>query len=204
MYSPKVVRQLGRPQGILGRLILNRLNAVNVGMNEVTYTSLDLDASDRVLEVGFGGGALLHKILHSSACKDVAATDLSDLAVSRAKKIFKNAIDAGSLELTLCSDHVLPYESGRFSKVCCVNVIYFWPDAKAALSEIHRTLSDQGRLVLTYCEVPPDRTAEYSTKRVGRLLRSSGFAVESSVSGSDKENGTYHCTVLKKATGSRR
>ena len=61
--SARILRQLGKPAGLLGRLILWELNRVNRGMNDVTFEALDLAAGDRVLDIGFGGGALIKRVL---------------------------------------------------------------------------------------------------------------------------------------------
>jgi len=55
MSRPKnILRQLGHPSGLLGRFILWRLNCINRGMNDLTFSTLNLSDNDHVLEIGFG------------------------------------------------------------------------------------------------------------------------------------------------------
>ena len=142
--SARVLRQLGKPSGLLGRLILWELNRVNRGMNDATFRALDLAAGDRVLDIGFGGGALIKKVLAEDGVAFVAGADISQLAIGRAERRFKRAVAAGRAKFRECGTATLPYDDGAFSKVCGVNVIYFWPDVPAMMSEVFRVLAPGG------------------------------------------------------------
>jgi len=61
MFQSFFSRQLAKPSGLFGRLFTARwLEKTNVGMNALTLDSLALGENDRLLEVGFGSGYLLH------------------------------------------------------------------------------------------------------------------------------------------------
>ena len=60
-----LAKKLGHPSGIFGRLLMKLLNKGNAGMNDFTFQQLDLLSGDAVLEIGFGGGYLLEKIIQS-------------------------------------------------------------------------------------------------------------------------------------------
>lgn len=197
-YTSRVLRQLAQPSGLLGRLILNRLNAVNQGMNAVTLQALDLDKNDAVLEIGFGGGALIGEILKAGSFRSVTGIEISDLAINRGKKIFSKQLNARILDLRSCSDHGIPFGDSTFTKASCVNVIYFWSDVAAMLTEVNRVLSDGGLFVLTYSEESPDRVATFLPKHVESELMKAGFDTSDTVTNSDKENGNYHCTSAHK------
>ena len=201
-FSKTILRHLGNPSGLTGRLFMWRLNRVNAGMNAFTYECLDLGEADRVLEIGFGGGALLGRILAARKVVFVAGTDISALAVRTARARFRKAAAAGVQELRECTDERLPFDDGAFSKVCCVNVIYFWPDVAAAMAEVHRVLSPGGRFVVCYAEGSPDGVTAFPPDVVEARLLKVGFATVATSHGSDRENGTYHCTVATKPAGS--
>ncbi len=56
--------QLRRPSGPFGRFVLApKLNQTNAPLNRTVLAALDLGATDRVLEVGFGGGDLISRML---------------------------------------------------------------------------------------------------------------------------------------------
>lgn len=64
MIAKLMARQLGHPSGLVGRLILGPLwNRRNAALNDVAFDHLALRPHDRVLEVGFGGGYLIGRIV---------------------------------------------------------------------------------------------------------------------------------------------
>ena len=62
-FSQFIAKQLGSPKGILGILIVGLVvKKRNRVLNDVALHNLQLNSSDRVLEVGFGGGYLMSRI----------------------------------------------------------------------------------------------------------------------------------------------
>lgn len=197
-YSSRILRQLGHPSGFLGRLILRRLNRVNRGMNEAAHAALDPGEGDRVLEIGFGGGSLIESILEHDRVALVAGADVSTLAIQSARKRFSRAVAAGRAEFHKSGEETLPFDNATFSAVCCVNVIYFWPDVPAMLAEALRVLSPGGAFVLVYAEGSPDSVTTFPAPDVEAQLLEAGFASATTSHNSDRENGRYHCTVALK------
>lgn len=189
--------QLGNPSGLTGRIILWRLNRANRGMNRATVEALGLVANDRVMEIGFGGGALIAQILAQNECASVSGTDISQLAVRTAERRFRKEIGAGLLDLHRSDGRTLPFERGSFTKVCCVNVIYFWSDIAAVLAEIIRVLEVGGKFVICYNELSPDAVTKFPPGLVEAHLSNAGFAAITTSSGSDETNDKYHCTATR-------
>jgi len=190
---PFIRRQLGHPQGLLGRLVLWRLDGVNRGMNDFTLNALAPKTDDRILEVGFGGGALMGQILETGAAL-VAGTDVSEVALSRARKRYAAAADRP--QLARCGETALPFADAAFTKACAVNGIYFWPDIGGRVQELRRVLEPGGRLVLCYSEAGPDGVPDFPPDRVEAVLIAAGFADVRTDTTYDRENGTYHRTVV--------
>lgn len=197
-YSSRILRQLARPSGFVGRLILRRLNRVNRGMNEAAYAALDPGDGDRVLEIGFGGGSLVGSILKNDGVAFVAGSDISSLAVQSARKRFACDIAAGRAEFRDGGEAILPFDDAGFSAVCCVNVIYFWPDVPAMLAEAFRVLKPEGIFALVYAEGAPDSVSTFPAPDVEAMLLDAGFDTATTSHNSDRENGRYHCTVARK------
>jgi hypothetical protein len=64
MFERFIANQLIYPQGWIGRYLLPVLwNHRNAALNESALSRLRLEAGDRVLDVGFGGGYLIDKML---------------------------------------------------------------------------------------------------------------------------------------------
>ena len=198
MSRPKnILRQLGHPSGLLGRFILWRLNHINRGMNDLTFSALNLSDNDHVLEIGFGGGTLIERILSKSKAQ-VTGTDISTLAIEGARKRYKDAIYIGRLQLAPCESTSLPFKNGTFSRVCCVNVIYFWSDVSAMIAETHRILDDGGQFIVCYQKNAPDGIKKFPPNQIEKYLNTAGFTGVTTSHGADKLSRSYHCTVATK------
>jgi arsenite methyltransferase len=129
------------------------MNRTNAKINIFAARQLELAPSDRVLEVGFGGGAALRSLIDSGAF--VGGVDRSPDMVEQAKVRFSEAVRIGRVDFRLGSIETLPFEAASFGKLYTVNTIYFWRSLDAAFAEIHRVLSPGGRVVVGF--VPKER-----------------------------------------------
>ena len=192
--STRLLRQLSHPSGLTGRIILRLLNRVNSGMNATALKALDLSGSDHVLEIGFGGGALVAGMLKQNA--RVTGMEVSNLAIQTAKKKFHKSAHT---EFVIYSGIAFPFRDEVFTKAVCVNVIYFWKDVPAIMAEVHRALANHGAFILCYSEDSPDGVTRFDHKAVEAQLLSAGFTTATSYAKSDKQNDAYYCTVATKS-----
>ena len=72
------------------------MNRHNARMNAFAVGQLQLAPSDRVLEIGFGGGSTLPALLNTAAF--VAGVDRSYDVIGWAKRHFTKAIETGRAE----------------------------------------------------------------------------------------------------------
>lgn len=192
-----ILKQLEDPSGLLGRFILWRLNSTNRAMNCLALEALPVAGGDRVLEVGFGGGALIDMILKHEP-QHVAGTELSDLALARAESRFNDPIASGKLVLERADAARIPFADGAFTNIYCSNVIYFLADRPAVFAELYRVLDQQGALAICYQQQGPDGTTRYAPADIERELQQSGFSSVRSRESHDKMNGSFFCTVVKR------
>ena len=193
--SSKLLKQLGHPSGFTGKLVLRALNRVNGHMNDRALEALDVRDTDRVLEIGFGGGSLIARILQADKTVHVTGADISKLAVKTAGKRFRKDT---RVSFKHCAGDTIPFEDSAFTQVVGVNVIYFWPDVPRMLSEAYRILANEGKLVLCYSEQSPDEVTRFNHKDVETQLRAAGFATAVSDKCINKDNSVYYCSVAIK------
>lgn len=137
-----LARQLRRPTGAAGRAVGETMSSINAGMNRAAFEHLDAGPADRVLEIGFGPGALLELLLSRSSY--VAGVDWS-LTMAR-----ETSRRLGARLKACCGTLDLPFGEGVFTRVCTVNTIYFWDDLLRGLTECRRVLQPDGALVVCF------------------------------------------------------
>ena len=180
---PRVLaRQLSRPTGVLGAVVRRLMNRGNAKMNAFAVSQLELASSDRVLEIGFGGGVTLPVLLDSA--RFVGGVDRSPDVVARATARFADAVAAGRAVFREGPVESLPFEPASFDKVCTVNTVYFWMSLDAGFAEIHRVLSPGGRVAVGFLPkermdrigFPPDIFTPRAPDAVLASLTKSGFS----------------------------
>jgi ubiquinone/menaquinone biosynthesis C-methylase UbiE len=129
------------------------MNRHNARMNAFAVQQLQLEPSDRVLEIGFGGGVILPALLNAAAF--VAGVDRSSDVIEWAQRHFAKAIKVGRAEFRQGNVESLPFEKAAFDKVCTVNTVYFWTSLDAGFAGIHRVLKRGGRVVVGF--LPKER-----------------------------------------------
>jgi SAM-dependent methyltransferase len=175
-----IVRQFGKPSGLLGRLagLVMRVRASNRERNRRTVELLDVQPGDRVLEIGFGPGLAIERMAGLVGDGRVVGVDHSELMVRQATRRNAKAVAAGNVELLLGSAECLPHLPIRFDKVLAVNVYMFWGDPVAVLRGIGAAVKPGGTVALTFQPRNRGATAEDTragAERIAASVRQAGF-----------------------------
>jgi arsenite methyltransferase len=180
--APRIVaRQLSHPSGILGAIIRFLMNRGNARINAFALGKLGVTKGDRVLEVGFGGGLLLPRLVPRASL--VCGLDRSRQAVAAADKRFARALREGRAEFREGAVESLPFGNGHFNKVITVNTVYFWKSLAAGFDEIYRVLSDGGLAVIGFVpkefmdrmNMPGDIFTSRASEDITRAMSDAGF-----------------------------
>ncbi|MEO0405772.1 MAG: class I SAM-dependent methyltransferase [Cyanobacteria bacterium P01_A01_bin.135] len=196
-----LARQLRHPSGWGGKLILRFLNRENATMNTLALRNLNVQVGQHVLEIGFGGGDLIERLLKAGQSQ-VTAIDMSHTAVATAQSRFKQAIAANRLMTHQASAEAMPFVDSMFDAIVTVNTLYFWPDVSAVLSECQRCLKPGGNLVITYNSkdfLEAQQATQfgfqaYEVSEVETFIKAAGFEKIETSSGESPSNGTFFCT----------
>jgi ubiquinone/menaquinone biosynthesis C-methylase UbiE len=143
-----IARQLARPSGLPGWLIGHLMNRRNVKMNAFAIRQLAINPTDRVLEVGFGGGATLSHLIKNAGF--VAGLDRSRDVIRRANSKFSQAVAAGRAAFHESTVEVLPFDASSFEKAITVNTVYFWESLDLGFRELYRVLAPGGAMVVGF------------------------------------------------------
>lgn len=165
-------------------------------MNRLALAAVDPRPAERILEVGFGGGALLSRMRAAGA--EAIGVDISPAMVRRALKrgfiVLEGKVDA------------LPLPNGSIDKAVSVNSLYFWPDLAAATAELARVVRAGGRLVL--CFQAPEAVRAwpghvrgfraYEVDEVVVMMKAAGFGDAAIASEEDRRLGRFFCVTSER------
>lgn len=138
------------PEGLRGRAAARLMAIAGRGRSLEVQRRLRLGPGERVLEIGFGAGDDLARVL-AAIGPDGRATglDSSRTLVAQAARRFHQAVSQGRLSLRLASaDDPLPLAAADFDKAFSINSFQFWAAPAATLGELGRVLAPGGLLVL--------------------------------------------------------
>jgi ubiquinone/menaquinone biosynthesis C-methylase UbiE len=141
--------QLRQPSGLFGKILMRDiLNRHNERMNLFAIEMLGIQPTDRVLDIGFGGGVTIEKMLTTIDSGKIYGVDFSQVMIEKAKQKFRSEIEAEQVSIEFADVRALPFDDHTFDKVCTVNTIYFWDEPLASLQEIKRVIKPGGKLVI--------------------------------------------------------
>lgn len=170
-----ISRQFMHPKGWAGRLIGKIQNYSNRTMYGRLVALLHLDATDKILDIGYGNGYLL-ELIYKKQPVDMYGIDISADAKATATKRNEAAHLAHQLHLEVGDCCSLPYADGLFSAITTINTVYFWSNTLQGLKEIRRTLADGGVFynvfyTKTYLDKVPFAKSDYRKFEVGELVQ---------------------------------
>lgn len=145
-WLSRFMSQFSGPHGWLGHVAGWLMARKNPPINEWIVEQLGAGRGSRVLEIGFGPGLAAEMLLSRGA--RVAGIDKSEVMLQQARWRNRAAVRDGRADLRQGSAELLPFEDHSFTHAFAVNSFQFWPDREAALRELRRVLTPDGRLIL--------------------------------------------------------
>jgi ubiquinone/menaquinone biosynthesis C-methylase UbiE len=179
-----IARQSGHPSGVLGKVIGWVMERETAAQNDAALAALAVNPADRILEIGFGHGRTLQKLVAAAPSGFVAGLDHSSEMYEMARRRCAPLLETGRLELHLGDSQAIPYPDAHFDKVLAVHTLYFWDNPNAHLRELHRVMRSNGICVLGFRPKEDPQAASfpetvytfYSRDAVRDLLFDVGFA----------------------------
>jgi ubiquinone/menaquinone biosynthesis C-methylase UbiE len=175
-----VMRQFGHPRAIGGHLagwVMARRSS-NRQRNRWVVSLLDVQPTDRVLEIGFGPGLAIAELSRRATRGMVYGIDHSEVMLKQATKRNAAAIRAQRVRLVQASSEQLPPFDEPLDAVFAVNSFGFWPEPTQRLIELRALLRPDGRIAIATQPRCPGATEETSTRAardITHRLREAGF-----------------------------
>ena len=180
-----IARQFGKPTGFGGKISTFIMNCLNRKLYEAVIDNLDIQATDTILDIGFGNGYLVHRLSNKNFHKLYGIEISPDMLKVATKKTLKK-IEQGKVELLLANVQDLPFESGLIDKIYTINTIYFWQDIHRGFVEIKRVLKPNGVFLnVIYLKEWLDKLpitqygfSKYTVEQIEKITLESGFKIE--------------------------
>jgi ubiquinone/menaquinone biosynthesis C-methylase UbiE len=176
-----VVRQFGHPRGIGGRLagwVMSHRSS-NKQRNLWVVSLLDVQATDRVLEIGCGPGLAIAEMSRRATRGTTYGIDHSEVMLQQATKRNASAIRAQRVKLVRATVEQLPAIGEPLDAVFAVNSLGFWPEPAQRLVELRALLRPNGRIAIATqprCPGATKETSAQAAQEIENLLHQAGFS----------------------------
>jgi SAM-dependent methyltransferase len=172
--------QFGRPTGLGGRAagLLMAHRSSNRRRNAWAVGLLEVRSHDRLLEIGFGPGLAIRELGRLAADGYVCGIDHSELMLRRARRLNREGIERGVVDLRLGGVEELPTFDEPFDKILAVNAMMFWREPVARLEQLRRLLRSGGLMAVAHQPRGPgasDETAAANGREAKAALAQAGY-----------------------------
>lgn len=144
-----LARQLGRPEGLRGRVLARGLNRGNRMAVTAAVKATGLQLGQVGADIGFGGGLGLQLLIDAvGSAGHVHGIELSDTMLAAARR--RHSVEVAAARMTLAAGVIedLPLEDATVDGLITVNTLYFVDDIAATFRELARVLRPSGRAVI--------------------------------------------------------
>ncbi len=172
--------QFGNPRGFLGYLAGQAMAIKNRARIEWAIELLDVQQSERILEIGFGPGLAVREMSKTTTSGFIAGIDRSELMVKQASQLNRIAIAQEKVELKQGSaDRPLDYLSDSFDKVLTINSHFFWENPTLSFQEVQRVLKPEGLLFIIWQPrwAKTEQEVKDSVNKTSEQLSNAGFEI---------------------------
>ena len=177
----RLVGQFGRPHGLSGHMAgwVMAHRSSNRRRSLWVVSLLDVQPTDRVLEIGFGPGVAIQALSRLATDGLVYGVDHSMVMVRQAARRNAAAIHAGRVDLRCGSAENLPALGAPLDAIMSVNSIGFWPDPLTRLMELRGKLRPGGQIAIASqprCPGATKETSERAAQEIEAMLSNAGFS----------------------------
>jgi ubiquinone/menaquinone biosynthesis C-methylase UbiE len=180
-----IARQFGNPTGFGGKISTLIMNCLNRKLYKVVLENLNIQTTDKILDIGFGNGYLVHRLSKRNPRK-MFGIDISPDMLKVATKKSRKKVEQGKVELLLADVQNLPFESASIDKIYTINTTYFWQDIHKGLAEIKRVLKPDGVFLnVIYLKEWLDKLpmtqygfSKYTAEQIEKITIENGLKIE--------------------------
>ncbi len=142
------VSQTRKPEGTLGKMMVNGMNGGHAKMADWGISHLEINAPSELLEIGCGGGRNAEELMKKYPSAYMTAVDYSEVSVEKATSYNREAIDKGRCEVRRADVSSLDLPDSMYDLATAFETIYFWPGLEKCFAQVARVLKDGGTFMI--------------------------------------------------------
>lgn len=143
----KYVNQTRKPEGFLGKMMVNGMNGGHAKMADWGMSHLTTIAPQEMLDIGCGGGRNVNELLKKYSSTKATAIDYSDISVAKATSYNEDMIKAGRCNVQQGDVSRLGFEN-QYDLATAFETIYFWPGLEKCFGEVYKALKTGGTFMI--------------------------------------------------------
>ncbi|MBQ5966973.1 MAG: class I SAM-dependent methyltransferase [Clostridiales bacterium] len=202
----KFVNQTRKPEGVLGKLMVNGMNGGHAKLADWGMSYLPNITPDDIVDLGCGGGRNAGELANRYQNAHVIAIDYSPVSVKKASSHNRKWIEGGRMLVKQGDVSHLRLPSGKTDLATAFETIYFWPGLERCFSEVYKILKPGGTFLIVNESDGTDETSLkfqkiidgmhcYTAYEIDAALKNAGFL---DVNVTHHENKPWISVVAKK------
>lgn len=140
----KYVNQTRKPEGFLGKMMVNGMNGGHAKMAYWGMSHLPEIKPEEMLEIGCGGGRNAGELMKKYPFAKITAIDYSEVSVAKATGYNRSGIESGRCKVRQGDVSNLDLPDERFDLATAFETIYFWPGLEKCFAEVYKVLKPGG------------------------------------------------------------
>ncbi len=183
----KYVNQTRKPEGFLGKLMVDGMNGGHAKLADWGMAHLHGISPKAIVELGCGGGRNAAELMQLYPQATLTALDYSSVSVEKAEVLNAAMIEAGRCTVLQGNVAALPFEDASFDLATAFETVYFWPGLPTCFAEVYRVLKKGGVFLICNESDGTDKTGLkfekiidgmkcYTAEEIEAALRAAGFS----------------------------
>ena len=183
----KFVNQTRKPEGTLGKMMVNGMNSGHAKMADWGMSHLPEISPMQIAELGCGGGRNAGELSKRFPQAKVTAVDYSEVSVEKAKDYNRVLINTGKMVVQQGDVSKLNLPSESFDLATAFETIYFWPGLEKCFAQVYKILKPGGTfMIVNESDGTDDASLKYeqiidgmkcyTVEQISSALKSAGFS----------------------------
>jgi ubiquinone/menaquinone biosynthesis C-methylase UbiE len=172
-----ISKQFKEPKGLVGKVAGKVMAIENGALYDWTFKELGINSGDTVLEIGFGPGEGLHKLLSSFPKCQADGYDPSEAMVELAKERNEDSIKSGRLSIKKGTAQDVIAEN-QYDRIYSINSFPMWDDKERSLQKLYSLLKKDGTISITVQPRQKEATVKQARNlalEISAFMKRAGF-----------------------------